>query len=115
MTSDDRCMSGSERFEDDVTECQECGGEINFSDSGPFWKTADERFWHNECYDLIGRIESIRDGLDRLVDTIEGDEVVTEPMETTLKEAQHSIDLAIRQERLMKDQELGFYTTGSDR
>ena len=108
-------MSGSERFEEDVTECQECGGEIDFTEASPFWKTADERFWHNECYDLIGRIESVRDGLDRLVDATEGDELVTEPMETTLKEAQHSIDLAIHQERLMQDQELAVYSTGSER
>ena len=114
MAENDAYTVVSERWEEDVTHCQECGGEIDFTEAGPYWKTADERFWHEDCYDLIGRVEDVTDDLERLINAVEGGETVTKPLEEALETAHGRIDRAVRQERLMKDQELGLYDTDNE-
>ena len=112
---DDTNVSVRERFEEDVTQCQECGGEIDFTEAGRYWKTSDERFWHDECYDLIERIEAVVDDLESLVGLTVGGNLVTERLQETLQESHESLYQSLSEERLMKDQELSVYSTDTER
>ena len=43
----DQSEAGVEREE--ATECEGCDGFVRFDNSDPYYKTADDRFWHAEC------------------------------------------------------------------
>lgn len=94
---------------DDLSVCEGCGGWIDFRESGPYLKTADDRFWHDECHDAtkkLDRVEQIReDLLSQIVpeDCFDG---LSDGFHNTLDQIQSDLDSAVRHERLKHDQQL---------
>lgn len=100
---------GSERFEEDVEECEECGGEIDFREATAYYKTADERFWHEDCHDpteKLDRVEEIRHDLIRQIIPEGCFDGLSDDFYYRLDSIQDDLDEAVRKERLRQDQDL---------
>lgn len=102
-------MNDNDPYEEDVEECEECGGEIDFTETGRYWKTADERFWHDKCHDQTKKLDRIEEIREDLLKEIVGEDCfdgLSDDFHNSLDQIQMNLDDAIQREWIRQDQDL---------
>lgn len=109
-------MSDTKRYEEDIAVCQECEEEIDFTEAQRFFKTADERFWHDDCYDSLkklDRAEELREEILSLMVPEDCFDGLSSDFHDGLDNIQAELDGVIQRERLKADQEIGVHGNSS--
>lgn len=98
-----------DRYEEDIEPCQECGEDIDFTEAEVYWKTADDRFWHDECHDQTKKLDRVEEIREELLAQIVGEDCfdgLSDEFHNHLDQIQVELDDAVRRERLRQDQDL---------
>jgi hypothetical protein len=105
----DSAESESETPHDDCAVCEKCDGLIDFRKVTTFYKTADERYWHEDCHDptkKLDRADELRGELISLMVPEDCFDGLSDEFHYHLDTIQAQLDDEIRRERLRQDQEL---------
>ena len=116
--SDDSYNSGRERYEEEFTPCEECGEGVDIGGSGTYWKTSDERFWHDECYEPFQKVERAEELQKEILSLMVPESYydgLSDDFHNSLDAAQAAIYDGVRRERLRRKQGLGPYNTDTER
>lgn len=98
-------------LEEESTPCEECGEPVDFTSPEAFYKTADERFWHEDCYgqlQKVDRLEKMRDEImSNLLVPERIDDGLSDEFHLRLDNIQAEMHAAISRERTRQEQEVG--------
>lgn len=95
----------TDRYQD----CEECSNVVDTLEPG-IWKAPnDERWWHEECYDKVQKVEEIREQVLGLIPPETEFDGLSDEFHRRLDNAQDELARAVESERLKQDQGIGHY------